>query len=122
VIIAVAGKIPAGGHAHGLPSDGDLMAWRFGDSGKTWSKGVVVNDVPGAPTEGLHSLAADRKGNLFAAWLDKRTGHGTQLYGARSTDAGRTWSKNAMIYASPEGTICESVILLSRSIRVGRFW
>ena len=48
----------------------------------------------------------DAKGALFAAWLDKR-GKGTQLYGARSTDGGATWSKNIPIYKSPEGTICE---------------
>jgi hypothetical protein len=108
VISAVVGRTPAEGpHAHGLPSDGDLIVWRSTDSGKAWSKGVMVNDVPGAPTEGLHSLAADAKGKLFAAWLDKRGGHGTRLYGARSIDGGLTWSKNVMIYDSPEGTICE---------------
>jgi hypothetical protein len=108
VITAVIGKTAAAGeHAHGLPSDGDLVAWRSTDGGRNWSKGVVVNDVPGAPTEGLHSLTADTKGNLFAAWLDKRSGHGTKLYSARSSDGGVTWSKNLMIYESPEGTICE---------------
>jgi hypothetical protein len=108
VITAVAGKTLSGGqHAHGLPTDGDLLAWRSTDGGKSWSKGVVVNDVPAAPTEGLHALAADRNGNLFAAWLDKRSGHGTRLDGARSSDGGLTWSKNVTIYESPEGTICE---------------
>ena len=49
VISAVVGKTPSReAHAHGLPSDGDLVAWRSADGGKTWSKGVVVNDVPGA--------------------------------------------------------------------------
>jgi hypothetical protein len=108
VITAVAGKTEATGeHAHGLPTDGDLVAWRSMDGGKIWSHGVVVNDVPGGPTEGLHSLASDTKGNLFAAWLDKRSGHGTELYGARSSDGGLTWSKNVMIFHSPEDTICE---------------
>lgn len=107
VITAVTGKTLAEGpHAHGLPTDGDLVAWRSEDGGKTWSRGTIVNDVPRAPTEGLHSLAADSKGRVFAVWLDKRTGK-TQLYGALSTDAGRTWSKNTLIYASPDGTICE---------------
>jgi hypothetical protein len=74
VITAVAGNKLAGGpHAHGLPSDGDLMVWR----------------------------------SLFAAWLDKRGEKGTKLYGARSNDAGATWSKNVLVYQSPEGTICE---------------
>jgi hypothetical protein len=107
VITAVTGKTAAAGpHAHGLPSDGDLLAWRSSDGGKTWSRGTVVNDVPGAPTEGLHSLAGDASGRVFAVWLDKRTGK-TQLYGALSRDAGRTWSKNTLIYASADGTICE---------------
>ena len=108
VITAVVGRTQAQGpHAHGLPSDGDLIAWHSSDGGKSWSTGVLVNDVPGAPTEGLHALAADAKGNLFAAWLDKRGVKGTKLYGARSTDGGLTWSKNVMIYDPPEGTICE---------------
>ncbi len=60
----------------------------------------------GAPTEGLHGLAADGKGHLFAVWLDNRD-HGSRLYGSRSDDGGATWSKNALVYASPDGTICE---------------
>ncbi|MCU1258921.1 MAG: exo-alpha-sialidase [Bryobacterales bacterium] len=108
VISAVVGRTPAeGAHAHGLPSDGDLMVWRSVDAGKSWSKGMTINDVPGAPTEGLHSLASDGKGGLFAAWLDKRGGKGTSLYGSRSSDGGLTWSKNVSIYQSPDGTICQ---------------
>ncbi len=108
VISAVTGNKPADGpHAHGLPADGDLLVWRSLDGGSSWSKGTVVNDVPGAPTEGLHSLASAKNGALFAAWLDKRSGKGTSLYGARSTDGGVTWSKNVLIYESPAGSICE---------------
>jgi hypothetical protein len=80
VVTAVAGSVAATGpHAHGLPSDGDLMAWRSTDGGKSWSKGVRVNDVPAAAREGLHSLATDRRGNVFAVWLDLRK-EGTQLF------------------------------------------
>lgn len=107
IITAVVGKVAAQGpHAHGLPSDGELVAWRSTDGGATWSKGSTINDVPGAAIEGLHSLAADSKGNLFAAWLDHRAGK-TRLYGAKSADEGRTWSANSEIYSSPDGTICE---------------
>ncbi len=108
VITAVGGKkLAEGPHAHGLPSDGDLWAWRSTDGGKTWTQPVRVNDVSGAPTEGLHTLSSDGKGRMFAAWLDKRGSKGTALFGAISTDGGRSWSVNERIYESPEGTICE---------------
>ena len=108
VITAVVGSKPEeGGHAHGLPSDGDLRVWRSEDGGKTWSAGNPVNDVPASATEGLHALASDGKGTLFAVWLDKRGAKGTKLYSARSTDGGITWSRNVAVYQSPGGSICE---------------
>ncbi len=108
VITAVVGsKVAEGTHAHGLPSDGDLLSWRSMDNGKTWSKAKAVNDVPAAATEGLHALASDGKSTLAAAWLDKRGPKGTRLFTARSTDGGLTWSKNVAAYESPDGTICE---------------
>jgi hypothetical protein len=86
-------------------ADGDLMSWRSVDGGKTWSKGVRVDSVASAAREGLHALTTDGNGNLFAAWLDLRKA-GTQLYGAWSHDAGATWSQDALLYASPDGAIC----------------
>ena len=108
VITAVAGNhLATGAHAHGLPADGDLLSWRSLDGGKTWSKPLVVNDVPAAAVEGLHGLSGSADGKLFAVWLDTRSGKGKQLYGAVSKDGGATWSKNIPIYSSPAGTICE---------------
>lgn len=107
VVTAVLGeKEAAGTHAHGLPADGDLMAWRSTDNGQTWTKAVRVNDEPGAPREGLHTLAVSPKGDLYAAWLDLRK-DGTRLFGSASTDGGQTWSRNQLIYESPDGTICQ---------------
>lgn len=85
---------------------GDLLVWRSTDGGKTWSKPVVINDVPTAAREGLHAMAAGRNGELAAAWLDLRQ-KGTRLYGAYSHDGGASWSKNVMLYESPGGTICQ---------------
>jgi hypothetical protein len=108
VITAVAGSKPEeGGHAHGLPSDGDLLVWRSQDGGKTWSRGKAINDVPASATEGLHALATDGKGVFFAVWLDKRAVKGTRLYSARSEDGGVSWSRNVAVYESPDGSICE---------------
>src|SRR5437899_4408521 len=87
-------------------ADGDLKAWRSTDGGKTWSEGVVINDVPTAAREGLHSMVAGGNGLLFATWLDDRA-KGKRLYSATSKDSGATWSKNVEVYESPSGTICQ---------------
>ncbi len=51
------------------------------------------------------ALSADGQ-NAFAVWLDLRDGH-NKIYGAGSSDGGKTWSKNIMVYASPDKTVCE---------------
>jgi photosystem II stability/assembly factor-like uncharacterized protein len=99
VISAVYGTKPNGG-------DGDLLAWRSTDGGRTWSKPVRVNDRAASAREGLQNIASDGKGFLYAVWLDDRSG-GKALYGASSTDVGATWSANKQIYAPAERTICE---------------
>jgi photosystem II stability/assembly factor-like uncharacterized protein len=99
VISAIAGEKGGG-------ADGDLLAWRSTDGGKSWSQGVAVNDVPAAAREGLHAMASDGKNLLFTAWLDLRA-KGTRLYGSASSDGGKTWSRNVLVYESPEGTICQ---------------
>ncbi|MBI4907997.1 MAG: exo-alpha-sialidase [Acidobacteria bacterium] len=87
-------------------SEGELFVWRSADRGKTWSEAIRVNDAPRSAREGLHAFAADEQGNAAAVWLDLRDS-GTRLYGAYSKDAGRTWSKNTLVYQSPDGTICQ---------------
>jgi hypothetical protein len=107
LISAIAGeKVATGTHAHGLPEAGNLIVWRSTDKGVTWKQASVINDVPGAAREGLHAIAAAANGKLFAVWLDLRE-KGTQLYGSQSADGGVTWSKNALVYSSPDGTICQ---------------
>ncbi len=107
VVSAVYGeKLATGQHAHGLPENGDLVAWRSTDEGHSWSKPVVINDAPGSAREGLHAMTAGGQHELAAAWLDLRA-TGTRLYGAYSTDDGATWSKNVLLYEAPGGTICQ---------------
>ena len=107
VVTAVAGQTAAAGpHAHGLSQDGDLLAWRSSDEGRSWSKPVAINDVPGSAREGLHSIAVSNDGEMAAVWLDLR-GSGTKLYGAFSSDHGVSWSKNVLLYESSDGTICQ---------------
>lgn len=88
------------------PQTEELVSWRSQDGGAHWSNPVVIDDSRGAAREGLHAMAVDAAGGLAAVWLDLRS-KGTRLYGAFSRDAGATWSKNALIYESPGGTICQ---------------
>ncbi len=107
VISAMVGdKVTPAVQAHGSPESGNLRSWRSTDHGKTWTRAGVINDVSGSAREGLHAMTVDSKGNLVATWLDLRS-EGTKLYEARSTDGGITWDKNALVYESPAGTICQ---------------
>ena len=99
VISAVVGE-------QGKGKDGDVMAWRSVDGGKSWSAPVRVNDVPGSAREGLHAMAFGGEDTLFAAWLDLRE-KGTQIYGSVSRDGGATWSGNRLVYGSLSGTVCQ---------------
>lgn len=114
--IAVTGKMMLGRHrgprvaitnsgiAVSAIVDGELLAWRSQDSGKTWSKSIRINDVERASREGLHAMTANN-GLLFVTWLDLRT-EGMKLYGAVSKDGGASWSSNQLVYQSPDGAIC----------------
>jgi hypothetical protein len=98
VVTAIVGHVGGG-------KDGDIVAWRSMDRGKTWGGPITVSDVPAAAREGLHSMAV--RGNMVVvAWLDLRH-TGTELYTAGSNDAGKTWGPNARVYTSPSGTICQ---------------
>jgi hypothetical protein len=104
--IAFAGKtllVSAIGSGEG---QGNLLLWRSTDDGRTWSKPATLNDVPTSAREGLHAMAADSSGHVAAVWLDDRA-KGKRLYGAFSKDGGSTWSKNILVYESPDGTICQ---------------
>ena len=70
-----------------------------------WHPGKRINDKDTVAKEGLMALAADGN-NAFSVWLDLRDGH-NKIFGSRSSDGGRTWSKNILVYASPDQTVCE---------------
>jgi hypothetical protein len=71
-----------------------------------WSKPVILNEVPACAKEGLMALSADGN-NVFATWLSVNEPKGQKLLGIRSIDGGKTWSKNLLVYASPDKSVCE---------------
>jgi hypothetical protein len=98
--------VAAVGGERGGGKDGDVLAWTSRDDGRTWNSAGRVNDEPGSAREGLFALAAGPGQQLVCIWLDLRHGK-TELFGARSSDGGATWSKNELVYRSPSGSICE---------------
>ena len=77
------------GHAAYGPAAGPLRGWTVN---------VQVNDDSGPASQWRPSLAVDGAGVLFAAWEDERQGH-ADIYFARSSDRGQTWSANQRVNA-----------------------
>jgi len=85
--------------------DGDVRAFRSKDQGRTFSEGLKITDSPNAAREGFGAVASDRHQKLFCVWPDMRNGK-MEIWGASSTDGGKTFSANIRIYKSPAGAIC----------------
>jgi len=98
---------------------GDIFSFKQEKTNK-WIQTARINDVDTVAKEGLMALSGDGQ-NVFAVWLDLRNKH-NQLFGAKSTDGGKSWSKNMMIYVSPDVTVCEcckpSVVVKGNNVYV----
>jgi hypothetical protein len=70
-----------------------------------WKQGARINDLDTIAKEGLMALSADGE-NAFAVWQDLRSNRKNNIYGAKSNDGGRTWSKNVLVYKSPDSSVC----------------
>ncbi len=98
--------VTAIGGKQGKGRDGDVLALRSADGGKTWSGPAQVNDLADSAREGLHAMAAGPGGSLCCVWLDLRH-QKTEVMASVSRDGGNTWSKNVLVYKSPDGSVCE---------------
>ena len=94
------------GGKQGKGRDGDLLAMRTVDGGMTWTGPVQVNDAADSAREGLHAMSVGPKGEMCCVWLDLRNGN-TEVMASVSTDGGGSWSKNILVYKSPDGSVCE---------------
>lgn len=87
-----------------------------------WERTGRVNDADTVAKEGFLGLGGGGGNSLFAVWLDLRDDKQNKLYGARSTDGGKSWSQNMLVYASPDGAVCDcckpSVLLKNDTVFV----
>jgi hypothetical protein len=73
----------------------DVFISKTSDSGKTWSSPKKVNDDNSARHQFFPALAIDQtNGNLYSVFYDRRntTGNATDVYLARSTDGGDSFT------------------------------
>lgn len=84
---------------------GDIFSYNNSGEGN-WVPAAKVNDVDTVAKENLMALSADGQ-YAYAVWLDLRGNKHNKIYGARSDDGGKSWTKNTMIYTSPDSTVCE---------------
>ncbi|WP_428657479.1 sialidase family protein [Runella sp.] len=101
---------------------GDVYVFVRNRATGKWQNKRMVNDVPEIAKEGFNALASDGEGNFMVIWLDLRDDKQNKLFGASSNDGGLTWSKNKLIYHSPDATVCEccqpSILMRDRRVYI----
>jgi len=86
---------------------GNIYSFIKNKNEEQWRKGRRINDISNVAKEAFVSLASNDNGEVYAVWLDLRDNNKNKIAGAKSFDGGKTWSKNKIIYASPDGSVCE---------------
>jgi hypothetical protein len=90
-----------------IDQHGSIHTFQLNHRSRQWMQTALVNDIDGSAPEGLMSLAADQKDNFYAVWLDIRNDKHNKICFASSKDQGMSWSKNSVLYKSPDQHVCE---------------
>jgi len=85
---------------------GTIHWYRLDHSTGRWKTMGVVNDLKGSAPEGLMGVAADKKNNFYAVWLDTRAGGGNNIFYSSLSNKSTKWSKNRLVYRSPDKLVC----------------
>ena len=101
-------------------NQGNIYCYKEGLPGK-WTKIKRINDVNESAKEALMALSADGL-RVYTIWLGIRGAKGQNVYGSESVNGGKTWTKNILVYASPDGSVCEcckpSVVVKAENVFV----
>ncbi|HMH20502.1 MAG TPA: hypothetical protein VK563_01945 [Puia sp.] len=90
-----------------MDKSGNIHWFQCNHSSEEWQNMGTLNDLKGSSPEGLMSIAADKKNNFYAVWLDTRTGNKNQIYFSSVSGGTTHWSKNTLVYQSLDGHVCE---------------
>jgi hypothetical protein len=85
---------------------GNIHWYRLKHSSDRWENMGVINDLKGSAPEGLMSVGTDKMDNFYAVWLDTRAGGGNNIYFSSLVNKTARWSKNRLIYRSPDKLVC----------------
>lgn len=90
-----------------MDKNGNIHTYRLEHKSNIWRKGTNINDIAKSAPEGLMGLTADGKNNFYAVWLDLRKNKMNNIYFSGLTAGNSNWSKNKLVYQSPDGHTCE---------------
>jgi hypothetical protein len=90
-----------------IDKTGNIHWFRLDHLSDQWKDMGMINDLKGSGPEGLMSIAADNNDNFYAVWLDIRIGKHNQIYFSSLSPNTNNWSKNRLVYRSPDGHVCE---------------
>jgi len=90
-----------------MDKEGNIHTYSLAHTKNIWKKGANTNDIPKSAPEGLMGLTADRNNNFYAVWLDLRADKMNNIYFSSIKSGSTKWSKNKLVYRSPEGHTCE---------------
>ena len=90
-----------------MDKSGDIHFFQLNHLTNKWVKKGFVNDARSSAPEGLMGIAADEADNFYAVWLDLRGNKQNNIYYSSLTAAETKWSKNRLVYKSPDSHVCE---------------
>ena len=90
-----------------MDKSGNINWFKLNHATEQWKTMGGINDLKGSAPEGLMSIAADKNDNFYAVWLDIRAGKHNQIYFSSLSGKSAKWSKNHLVYQSPDQHVCE---------------
>jgi len=90
-----------------MDKKGNIHSFKLTHASGEWVKTNLINDVSRSAPEGLMDIAADQADNFYAVWLDIRNEKKNNICFASTSNQGKVWSKNSIIYTSPDQNVCE---------------